>query len=131
MRDHYVQNVDPAAPNFGNPADHPEKIDFNWPQLDSIQFNTDQVLHVNSVSYDAEQDLVLLSSAIFGELWVIDHSTTAQEAKGSTGGRYDRGGDLVYRWGNPRTHGAGGKDDQMLFWQHNASFLTRNQPRSR
>lgn len=126
--DHVVQNVDPAAPHYGDPAAHPERIDINWPQLDGIQFNGGQVIHLNSVSYDADEDLIMLSSAIFGETWVIDHSATAEEAGGSAGGRYGRGGDLVWRWGNPQTHGAGGPEDQVLFWQHDTHFLPEGVP---
>ena len=124
VKDHLVQNVDPALPNYGDPAAHPERIDVNWPQLDEIQFNYGQLIHMNSVSYNAEEDVLLLSSAIFAEAWVIDHSTTMDEARGSTGGRFDKGGDLLYRWGNPQTHGRGDHTDQVLFWQHDTYWLT-------
>ena len=128
MRDHLVQNVYPDLPNFGNPSDHPGKIDPNWPDLERVQFNSGQLLHLNSVSYSAAEDMILLSSAVFGEIWVIDHSTTTAEARGSTGGRYGSGGDIVWRWGNPQTHGRGGQQDQVLFWQHDAHFLSDNVP---
>ncbi len=128
LLDHIVQNVDLEAPNYGEPAEHPEKIDINWPQLETIQFNANQLLHTNSVSYNAEEDVILLSSAILGEIWMIDHSTTTEEAKGSSGGRYGRGGDLLWRWGNPQTYGQGGPEDQVLFWQHDAYFLPDDVP---
>ncbi|MDO6729186.1 aryl-sulfate sulfotransferase [Marinovum sp. 2_MG-2023] len=128
MVDHIVQNRDATAPGFGNPADHPEKIDINWPQLDEIQFNSGQLLHTNAVSYNEKDDVILISSAIFGEIWAIDHSTTAQEVMGSTGGRYGRGGDLIWRWGNPQTWGQGGPEDQELFWQHDAHWLRDDVP---
>lgn len=127
--DHAVQNADPALPCFGVPTDNPGRIDINWPQLDRIQFNSGQLFHLNSVSYDAEQDIILLSSAAFGEIWMIDHSTSSQEAKGSSGGRRKRGGDLIWRWGNPQTHGLGAPDDQILYWQHDAHFLPGAVPR--
>lgn len=130
MFDHIVQNADPSGPNYGNPADHPEKIHINWPQLDKVQFNSGQLLHTNSVSYNAKDDVVLLSSAIFGEVWAIDHSTTADEVKTSSGGRYGRGGDLIWRWGNPQTWDVGGPDDQVLFWQHDAHWVPSNLPHS-
>jgi len=125
--DHIVQNVDPTLPNYGEPADHPEKIDINWPQLDTIQFNGGQLLHMNSVSYNADEDVLLLSSAIFAEAWVIDHSTTTEEAAGSTGGRYGKGGDLIWRYGNPQTYG-GDPEDQIFYWQHDTYFLTDDVP---
>jgi len=126
MADHVIQNLNPDSPNFGDPAAHPEKININWPQLDAIQFNSNQLVHANSVSYSPKDDVILLSSAIFGELWAIDHSTTKDEVKGATGGRYGRGGDLIWRWGNPQTQGLGGPDEQRLFWQHDAHFQSES-----
>ena len=126
MADHLVQNTDADLPNFGQPIDHPGRIDLNWPQLDQVQFNSGQLLHLNSVSYNAEEDLILLSSAVFGEIWVIDHSTTTEQARGSSGGAYGRGGDLIWRWGNPQTRG--GKGPQQLYWQHDAHFIDRALP---
>lgn len=127
-RDHLIQNVDPDLPNYGNPADHPGRIDINWLQLTHVQFNSGQLFHMNSVSYNAEDDTILLSAAVFNEIWLIDHSTTREEAKTSSGGRYGRGGDLLWRYGNPQTYGAGGPEDQILFWQHDAHFISEGLP---
>lgn len=82
-------------------------------------------VHLNSVDYDATLDLVLLSSHAFGEVWAIDHGTTTAEAAASTGGARGLGGDLVYRWGNPGSYGAGTSTDTKLFGQHDASFVRR------
>ena len=46
---------------------------------------------------------------------MIDHDTTTEEAKGPAG-------DLLYRWGSPRTHG-GADDETVLFWQHDAYWI--------
>jgi hypothetical protein len=81
-------------------------------------------LHTNSVSYDAEHDLVLLSSPRLSEIWIIDHSTTTAEAASSSGGRRGHGGDLLWRWGNPVMYGAGAKADEQLFGQHHPTFVT-------
>ena len=35
---------------------------------------------------------------------MIDHSTTTSEAQSDTGGNYNKGGDLIYRFGNPNTY---------------------------
>jgi hypothetical protein len=64
----------------------------------------------------------------FDELWVIDHSTTTAEARGSTGGRFGRGGELLARYGNPRAHGAGEAEDRVLFGQHDARWVPAGYP---
>lgn len=128
--DHLVQDTDPSLPHYGDPAEHPERIDFNWLQIGQAQFNSGQLFHANSVSYSEKDDVILLSSALFSEIWAIDHSTTTEEARGSTGGRYGKGGDLIWRFGNPQTYGAGNAEDQQLYWQHDAHFIPGDVPRS-
>ena len=73
-------------------------------------------------------DLVLLSVPYLGEIWILDHSTTTAEARGTTGGRWKHGGDLLYRWGNPRAHRWGTKADQRLFKQHHAHWIPKGYP---
>ncbi|NOT30241.1 MAG: hypothetical protein HOP15_07325 [Planctomycetes bacterium] len=85
-------------------------------------------LHLNSVDYQPSTDLILLSTPELCEIWVIDHSTTSAQARGSRGGRYGKGGDLLYRWGNPRMYGLGGAADQRLFYQHQADWVRPGQP---
>ena len=69
-------------------------------------------MHVNAVAYNAELDQIALSSPQFHEIWIIDHSTTTEEARGHTGGRWGKGGDILYRWGNPRAYRNGTSLDQ-------------------
>jgi hypothetical protein len=45
-------------------------------------------LHTNAIAYNASLDVILLSVHNLNELWVIDHSTTTEQAKSSAGGRY-------------------------------------------
>jgi hypothetical protein len=97
-----------AAPAAAAPAPGPR--DGDW-------------LHTNAVDYLPEQDLIVLSTPRLSELWVIDHGTTTAKAAGSSGGRRGHGGDLLWRWGNPRVWGQGGEGDQMLFAQHDARWL--------
>ena len=60
----------------------------------------------NGIDYNAELDQILLTVRFFGEAWIIDHSTTTSEAAGHSGGKSGKGGDLLYRWGNPRAYRA-------------------------
>jgi len=80
-------------------------------------------LHTNSIDHHAELDLVLLSVRSLNELWVIDHSTTTEQARGGAGGRFGRGGDLLWRHGNPKNYGHGRPSDQTLFGQHDAQWI--------
>jgi len=84
--------------------------------------------HVNSVSYHPKLDQLMLSSREFSEIWIIDHGTTTAEAKGRSGGRCGKGGDLLYRWGNPSTYRAGTAAQQRLFYQHDAQWIPEGLP---
>jgi hypothetical protein len=85
-------------------------------------------LHVNGIDYQPSTDLVLLSVPDLNEIWIIDHSTTTAEARGSSGGRWKKGGDLLYRWGNPRMYGLGSEADRRLFYQHQADWVRPGLP---
>jgi hypothetical protein len=82
-------------------------------------------MHINAVAYNADLDQIVLSSPSFCEIWIIDHGTTTEEARGHTGGRWGKGGDLLYRWGNPRAYRNGAKLDQRLFGQHNIQWIPK------
>ena len=64
-------------------------------------------LHTNAIAYNPQRDEIALSVLGNNEIWIIDHSTTTEEARGSTGGNSGKGGDILYRWGNPIAHRAG------------------------
>lgn len=84
--------------------------------------------HMNSLAYNAELDQIMTTSYGLSEIWIIDHGTTTAEAAGHTGGRYGKGGDLLYRWGNPAAYRAGKAGDQTLFRPHNAHWIPRGLP---
>ena len=126
--DHFVQDKFPGRANYGNVESAVGKIDVNYLREGYVLFLRGQMHHVNSVDYNPELDQIVLSSAAYGELWFIDHSTTMAEAAGDSGGRYGRGGDLIYRWGNPLTTRSGTLDDATLFWQHDARWITEGLP---
>ena len=85
-------------------------------------------MHTNAIAYSPELDLIALSSPHLSEIFIIDHSTTTDQAAGRSGGRYKQGGELLWRWGNPRNHGAGTKADQRLFYQHNVQWVPAGYP---
>jgi Arylsulfotransferase (ASST) len=153
LRDHLVQDHDPSKPNYGNVAEHPELADVNFSaeppdsmmrtkggldKLRSIGYvgnsaarspNAGSIsAHFNSVAYHPGLDQVMVSVRNFSEIWVLDHSTTTAEAAGHTGGRCGRGGDILYRWGNPRAYRAGTRADQRLFSQHDAYWIPPGLP---
>jgi hypothetical protein len=85
-------------------------------------------LHLNGIDYLPEHDLIALSSRHLSEVFVLDHSTTTADAATARGGRFGRGGELLYRWGNPRSFGLGTPDDQQLFLQHDVTWLPTATP---
>jgi len=122
--DHLVQDFDPTKANFGVVADHPELIDVNYPPVPP----TTDWIHANAIAYNAELDQIVLGVRTFSEIWVIDHSTTTAEAAGHSGGAQGKGGDLLYRWGNPAAYGAGTMADQQLRLQHDVSWIPPGSP---
>jgi hypothetical protein len=123
--DHLIQDFNPSKENYGVIADHPELIDINY-GVD--QMSLMDWLHTNSIDYNAQFDQILLSVHNFNEIWVIDHSTTTEEAAGHTGGNSGHGGDLLYRWGNPEAYQAGTVHDKKLFGQHDATWIQAGYP---
>ncbi len=129
--DHLIQDLDDSKENFGVVGDHPELIDANFaaeaesgtPGVTGIDW-----LHSNGLSYNAERDEIVLSVRNFNEIWIIDHSTTTAEAAGHTGGKSGKGGDLLYRWGNPQAYRRGTELDQQLFKQHDPRWIPKNYP---
>jgi len=125
--DHLIQDHDAGKANYGVVADHPELIDINYIPAGPGGSGADWH-HVNAVAYNAELDQIVLSVRNFSEIWVIDHSTTTAEAAGHSGGDSGMGGDLLYRWGNPRIYDAGDGGDQQLFGQHDAEWIADGLP---
>jgi hypothetical protein len=121
--DHLIQDFDNTQANFGVVADHPELFNVNYPPNPTNDWN-----HFNAVDYHAGFDQIALSSPLWSEIYVIDHSTTTAEAAGHTGGNSGKGGDILYRWGNPEAYGAGTAVDKQLFGQHDIQWIEEGRP---
>lgn len=103
---------------------NPQLIDLNY----AATANTEDWQHINAIDYNADLDQILLSSHNSDEIWIIDHSTSTQEAKTNLGGNSKKGGGLLYRWGNPHSYDNGTVNDQKLFGQHNAQWIAKGLP---
>ena len=129
--DHLIQDVDTSLSNYGVIADHPELQDVNYGNAGSNQGpggpNGDWK-HMNAVSYNESLDQIVLSSRHHDEIYIIDHSTTAEEAGGHTGGIYGMGGDYLYRWGNPQTYNRGTNSDHLLSSPHGVNWIPEGYP---
>lgn len=102
--DHTVQSVNSSAINYGVVADHPELFNLNYQNTTQ----TSDWLHMNGIDYNSTLDEITFTSHFWNEIYVIDHSTTTAEAATHAGGNSGKGGDLLYRWGNPTAYGASG-----------------------
>lgn len=118
--DHIVQDVYPDKPNYGQVNDK-GRINLNYAEGLSAGR---EWLHMNSIEYDEVNDFVIVSVRHFHETWVIDHSTTMEEAKSESGGNYNQGGKVLFRFGNSRTYG--GETEQKFFGQHDVRVLESN-----
>jgi hypothetical protein len=123
--DHLVQDFDPTKDNFGVVADHPEWVDINFLNGESGQPDW---LHANAIDYNPARDEIVIGLPFIDEIWVIDHSTTTAEAAGHTGGVRGKGGDILYRWGNPQSYGRGTTDDRRLWNQHDTEWIDEGVP---
>jgi len=121
--DHLIQDFDPSKDNYGDVSEHPELADINFDQYWSPGWP-----YVNSVDYNPKFDQILISAHNFDEVWIIDHSTTTEEAASHEGGIYGHGGDLLYRWGNPQTYDRGDASDKKLYFQHQCCWVKPGLP---
>lgn len=116
--DHLIQDFDPTKDNYGNVGEHPELMDLNYGRLPVSAWT-----HVNTVDYNEEFDQIVLSSRTIDEFWIIDHSTTTEEAASHFGGNSGKGGDFLYRWGNPEAYRAGDESDKKLYGPHDIQWI--------
>jgi hypothetical protein len=125
MWDHLVQDFNPARNNYGNVGDHPELMDINYM---GISQGSADWLHANTVAYNPTRDEIAITFRETSELIIIDHSTTTATAAGHTGGTRGKGGDILFRWGNPAVYRRGNSGDQKLFQPHDAHWIDDTLP---
>jgi len=148
--DHLIQDYDNKKANYGNPTDHPELMDINTGDTLPAQISKDSmailkkqgrawrnqtpenmgsdIYHVNAIKYNAELDQIAFSSPHLSEVFIIDHSTTTKEAAGHKGGRWGKGGDFLYRWGNPQNYRRGDSTTRELYGQHDIRWIEKGKP---
>jgi hypothetical protein len=120
--DHIVQNINPSLATYGIINENPNLIDINY----NISIGGGDIMHANGLDYDEENDIIYLSINNYSEIWVIDHSTTTEEAATNSGGNYNKGGDLIYRFGNPETYNSLG--NRIFFNVHFPNLIEKNVP---
>ncbi|HEY5916889.1 MAG TPA: aryl-sulfate sulfotransferase [Chryseolinea sp.] len=123
--DHLIQDFDQTKENYGVVEDHPELVNLNYTQTPT---GTNDWVHANSIDYNPDLDQIVLSSPFLNEFWIIDHSTTTAEAASHSGGDRGKGGDLLYRWGNPQAYKRGSAADRKLFGQHHVHWIAEGLP---
>lgn len=118
FKDHLIQDYDFTKLNFGTISEHPELVDINFDNgLD------EDYTHLNGIDYNADLDQIIMSSRHLSELFIIDHSTTSAEAASHSGGNSGKGGDVLWRWGNPQVYAQGSASNQKLFLQHDSKWV--------
>lgn len=116
--DHLIQEFDNTKANYGVVADHPELIDLNY-----VTANNNDWTHINGIDYNETLDQIVISSRTISEIYIIDHSTTTAQAASHADGNAGKGGDFLWRWGNPFAYHQGTLSDQKLFGQHDPKWV--------
>ena len=132
LKDHLVQDYNSSLDNYGVISEHPELMDANCGNIGSSggpggDANGDW-MHFNAIDYNEDLDQIVLSSRFQDEIYVIDHSTTTEEAASHSGGNSGKGGDFLYRWGNPQNYDRGNNSDHWLGDQHSINWIKNDYP---
>lgn len=120
--DHIVQDFNTNNLNYGIVNENPQLIDINY----NGSANGGDIMHANGIDYDETNDIIYLSVNNYSEIWVIDHSTTTTEAASNSGGNYNKGGDLIYRFGNPEAYNNIG--NRLFYNNHFPNLIEKNVP---
>ncbi|NCA80451.1 MAG: hypothetical protein EOM76_09765, partial [Sphingobacteriia bacterium] len=118
--DHLCQNNNATKDNYVTSIpDNKHLMNLNYK-------TTKDWWHMNGIDYNEELDLIAISSHNMNEVYIIDHSTTTAQAAGHSGGRCGKGGDFLYRWGNPAAYGLTGTTNFNVV--HDAHFVPSDNP---
>ncbi|NND15120.1 MAG: hypothetical protein HKN89_02205 [Eudoraea sp.] len=148
--DHLIQDFDETKANYGNVAEHPELFNFNVGDSVPARITQDSldilktmgkggrnltldnpysdIFHINAINYNEELDQIALSSPELSEVFIIDHSVSTEEAAGHQGGNSGKGGDILFRWGNPENYHMGDSTDRKLYYQHDIRWIEKGTP---
>jgi hypothetical protein len=86
------------------------------------------IFHFNAINYNPGLEQIAISSPELSEIFILDQSTTSQEAASHEGGKSGKGGDLLYRWGNPENYHHGDSTDRRLYYQHDVRWIEEGKP---
>jgi len=123
--DHLIQDFDASKSNYGVVGNHPELWDIN--NTNTVGFGNDK-MHFNGIDYNVAKDEIVFSCFSCSEIFILDHSTSTAQAAGHSGGNSGKGGDFLYRYGNPENYDRGTPSDKVLFGQHNSDWINPGLP---
>ena len=119
--DHLCQNYNSSKDNYVSSI-------VQNPQLMNINYSTSKDwIHMNGIDYNSTLDHIAISSHNMNEIYIIDHSTSTTQAASHSGGNSGKGGDFLYRWGNPAAYGATGT--KIFNVVHDAHWIPYNCPK--
>lgn len=70
------------------------------------------------IQFNSALNQIVLRPRNLSEIYIIDHSTTSAEAATNFDKVYGKGGDILYRWGNPQSYNQGTETERKLYGQH-------------
>jgi len=125
---HLIQDSDIDSPEYGDISQNPQLLNINLTNNYDPFPNYEDYTHINCIDFNPDLDQIIISSRSLNEIYIIDHSTTTYEASGHSGGIYNMGGDILYRWGNPLNYNRGDISDKKLFSPHGVNWIENNSP---
>lgn len=121
ISEHVIQERDVTLANYGSIKDNPQLLSMD--AVSRVDWTSQESFMINGMDYNEDLDLIAVSVRKISEVVIIDHSTTAEEVTGHEGGFHGKGGDALYRWGNPANYGRGDEEDRRLWFQHNPNWI--------